>query len=172
MEGIVTEKKKKKTRKQMIDGDMSIDPHQLDKEWLSQPNKYFRYAAKLADARTRLDEAKSSFDVVKAELDLAVRRDPSEFGLEKLTEKALEAVVVSQDLYGAAQNDVFMAKHEVEVLSAAVSALDHRKKALENMVTLHMANYYSTPRAKGESKESVEEFEKRAVRTRGKRKSE
>jgi len=164
--------KKKPSRRQVIDGDVSIDPHQLDREWLEQPRMYFRYAAALGDARRELDEAKSSFDLVKAEMYLEVRSNPGKFGLEKVTEKSLEAVVLSQNEYGQAQNEVIQAKHKVDILGAAVTALDHRKKALENMVTLHMADYYSKPRAKGESKEAVADMEKKAARSRGKRDGE
>ena len=54
----------------------------------------------------------------------------------------------------------------MDMIQAAVIALDHRKSALERMVSLHGQNYFSTPVISGEGKDNVEEQIKRSVRTK------
>jgi hypothetical protein len=47
--------------------------------------------------------------------------------------------------------------------------MEHRKKALENLVHLHLANYYSSPKAPNEDKEKVQEMTKKVVRSKGRK---
>ncbi len=147
-----------------VNFDLTIDPDRLDRNWLDQPKLYFQYAAELADARKTLDQTKAEVDICRAEIDLAIRSDPEKYGISKITETAVATTILLQDSYKRGQNRILEAKHEVDILSAVVAALDHRKSALQNMVQLHLANYYSTPRVSGEDREAVDDMEKRAIR--------
>ena len=134
---------KKKTMEPEI---LHIDKHLLDEEWVNQPKLYFEYASELALARQELEEARAEFDVVKAETDLAIRSDPADYDLpEKTTEVMIGKALILTEEYADAQKVVFTAKHRVDILSGAQTALDHRKKALENLVDLHGRNYFSSP---------------------------
>lgn len=144
-----------------------IDPHALDREWVAQPRMYYEWAARLADARRDADLAKQELDVVEAETELDVRDNPGDYDLDKVTEATVKAVVAQAPKRIAAAKAVTEAKHRADVLAAAVSALDHRKKALEKLVELHLANYYSEPRARGETRPLMEEAEKREMRKNG-----
>lgn len=152
-----------------IDFDIQIDEHRLDEEWLEQPRKYFRYAAKLADARRELDAAKAALDVTRAVTDRAIREDPAKFGLSKITEKSIEATVPVQKPCMEGQAAVIEARHDVDILQAAVGSLEQRRKALEHLVTLLMANYFASPRAPDGAKDRMREMEKKSVRRRGRR---
>jgi hypothetical protein len=154
----------------MNDSFLKIDEFNLDKEWLDQPRLYFEWAQKAADARKDFDETKNALEVTKSEISLQVRDNPEAFGIDsKLTEKVIEAAVLESTQHVRALKKMNDARHAHEVYSVAVSALEHRKRALENLVTLHMANYYSEPRARTqEDKEGMEEVVKQGVRRRGK----
>ncbi len=164
---------KKKTMEPEI---LHIDKHLLDEEWVNQPKLYFEYASELAQARMELEEVKAEFDVVKAETDLNIRSNPTDYELpEKTTEVMIGKALILTDEYAAAQKDVFTVKHRVDILSGAVTALDHRKKALENLVDLHGRSYFSKPmdtRNMGseEFKQKVEDIENEKVRARNKKK--
>ena len=54
-------------------------------------------------------------------------------------------------------------KHKVDVLQVVVDALDHRKKALENLVTLHGMSYFASPKAPKEIRNDVKEVEAQKV---------
>ncbi len=144
--------------------DFQIDSSNLDKEWREQPSLYSKYAMAAADARREMDEAKNSLEVTKADVALGVRSSPEKFGLGKITEASLAQVVECCDQVKEAAGELIEARHHYEVLQAAVSALDHRKKALEGLVSLFLADYFSLPRASGATKEKMEEVEKQKMR--------
>lgn len=162
-----TKKEKRLVKEGLSETDsvFDIDKNLLDDEWLNQPKLYFKWAVQLEDARAKFEEAKVEFDLVKSELDLEIRDNPHKFHLpEKITEKMIVAVVLTQPEYKEAQQAVFTDKHRVGILQAAVTALDHRKKALEKLVDLHGQKYFATPRVSEDSRESMQEVEKQSVR--------
>jgi len=151
--------------------DITIDPYRLDEEWVRQPELYHEYAEKVADARQAYDDAKNEVEVLRAELYRQVTAAPETFGLAKTTEKALENAILAHPNYKKAVEVQLDAKHELAVLEAALSALDHRKKALEKLVELHVADYYSKPKARGASgRERTQEMESESFRRRLSRK--
>ena len=154
--------------------DLTIDEFNLDKEWLKQPKLYFEYANQLAFARFQLDQAKAKLELVKAELDRAIRTDPQEYGLAKITETVVASTIVLQLGYMQATQAVIEAKHKVGILDAAVFALDNRRKALENAVTLWVKDYNSRPIASEGAKDKMNEVEKKRARRfgRGRKKTE
>ena len=172
-----------KKDKDIEDSDfLDIDKNLLDDEWLGQPKLYFRWAVQLEDAKEDLDEAKRTLDVekteferAKASIDLDIRKKPDEYKLPKVTDKSILAVMLLQSEYQDAQEEFFVvqkevdvAKHRVGILQAAVTSLDHRKKALEKLVDLHGQKYFASPRASEGSKEAIEKVEKRSARQRAK----
>lgn len=138
-----------------------IDSNNLEKEWVDQPRLYFKYATKLENAREDFEQAKAELGVVAAECDLDIRNNPAKYDLPKATEKSVEAAVAMHDDYVAAAKEVSVQRHRVGVFQAAVNALDHRKKALEKLVELFLANYYSAPRAPAGSTELMDRQNKR-----------
>ena len=125
-----------------------IDEANLDRLWFEFPKKYMREALALANAREELERAKAAEEVAEAEVDRDVRRNPSDFGLEKITETVVKNTVLLSKKYQAAHDRTIKARHSVDIQSAYVSTLDSGKKALEMGVQLLLANYLSTPREK------------------------
>lgn len=145
---------------------IEINELELDKEWIKQPKMYLEHAAKLADARAEMDEAKSALTLVEAEMDLKIRNNPERYEIEKITEKTVQTTIITSARYKETQKEFFEAKHKVDLLSAVVDALEHRKKALENLVHLHCAGYFAEPRANEAGRGTVEDMKKRAARGR------
>jgi len=162
---------KKKTRDIEFDF-FNIDINNLDKEWINQPKIFFKYASELADAMRRESGARTEREVVKAEIDLKVRENLKKYGIDKvkLTEAVILGVVSSQPKYKEAQKKRLIRKHKTDILQAAVRALDHRKSALERLVSLHGQNYFSTPKPiDARSMEATSDIEKGAARLAGKK---
>lgn len=130
------------------DSVVQIDKDRLDEEWVKQPFRFHRFAKRLANARKKWGEAKAHADVVEAEVAQAIRRDPTKFGIStgKPTDAAVKAMVTLHLKVRAAKQAEIDAEHLVDVLEAVVNALEHRKKALENLVYLHGRDYFSAPR--------------------------
>lgn len=149
---------------------LEIDSLALDKEWVEQPSLYFKWARKLALARNSFDEAKAELELVQAELDSSIRESPSEYDIPKLTDKAVEAKIPQQGEYQKALKAFHTAKKRMNLCDAMVEALEHRKRSLEKLVDLHISEYYSTPRASGDASHAMADVEKRAARTKKRRK--
>lgn len=130
---------------------IDIDINRLEEEWLRQPRLYYQAAKELADARLDVAEAKAGFELIEAELDRKIRADPVTYELGKIREEAVKNCVIMQPEYQAALKDYNRKKHFVDLREAHVSALEHRKKALENMVALWSQSYFANPKVKGES---------------------
>ena len=126
--------------------DLAIDPMALDEDWLAQPGLYMKYSVMAADANKRENQAKERLDVVKAELSMDIRKDPSKYGVEKITEDVVKSTILLQPKYKAASDELIEAGYEYSILQGAVRAFDHRKAALENEVKLWLGSYYSGPK--------------------------
>ncbi len=150
-----------------------IDINRLDEEWVNQPKIFFKYAAELADARRRVEEAKAELDIVKAVADKDIRQEPASFGLpDKITETLISNTVIQHPKYQEALKKYQIKKHKADILQAAVSALDHRKSALERLVSLHGQSYFASPKPiDTRSIEAVNNIEKGAARLKGKKRS-
>lgn len=125
-----------------------IDRYNLDDEWVKQPKLYHTFATKLANAKKRLEEAKAYLELMEADLNFKIRQDPTTYGLSKVTDKSVEAAILTRKVYQTARDSFIKAKHRVDLLDGAVRTLDHRKRALEDLVDLHLNDYFSRPQAK------------------------
>ena len=79
-----------------------------------------------------------------AETAQGVRRNPAAYGIDKVTEKAVEEIVTIR--CREAEQKVIDAKHALDVQQAMIDALDQRKHALEDLVKLRLAAYYADPK--------------------------
>jgi hypothetical protein len=141
-----------------------IDKNQLDREWVRQPGLYHKYALQLADAKRDFEQAKTAVDLAEASADSDIRERPQKYGIEKVTEAAVKATVAGHKAVKEAIAALHEARHKVDVLQAAVTTLDHRKKALENLVDLRLADYFAEPRAGRATTTDINERTKRAAR--------
>lgn len=143
----------------------TIDESALDKEWLRQPELAYKYGRRAAESRKDLTDAKNNLEAVEAELAAAIRKDSEAYGLKKITDASVRSVLIAQTRYKNCVKTLTDAQFAHDVAVAAVSAIDHKKKALENLVDLHGMDYFSAPRHKNASSEKAEEeITKKAAR--------
>lgn len=133
----------------------ALDENRLDYEWVNQPRLYYQYANQLADAKDSYERAKAAQELVAAEMDHRIRSAPEQYGVSKITEGVVEKTILMQQPYLNAQRHTLEAKHNMDVAQVAVITLDHRKKALEGLVQLRLANYFSEPRVKGDTGQEI-----------------
>ncbi len=152
-----------------IDPDLfSPDKHRLDEELVLQPRLYYEHAVKLADARSDYERSIAAQDLTWAEMDKMIRTDPASYELVKATESSVKEAITRSKRYQRAVLAVIDARKSMDDLQAAVTALDHRKRALEKLVDLQLANYFSTPSPKDRFER--EERTKKDARTAGQKK--
>ena len=152
---------------------LEIDRFQLEKEWVDQPAMMHAWSLQAAEAQLKYDEAKSRLEAVKARLDKEIRDSPADFGIGKVTETVVSNAVVNQKDYQRAVREVNLARYELQIAQAAVNALEHRKRALSMLVELWVHEYYAGPHSDlTPMSEESQEFRKKAIRRRGRRKLE
>lgn len=139
-----------------------IDLNELETHWQDHPRLVMQYSTELADARLDLEEDEAELEAVRARADFTVRKDPQKFGQEKLTEPAIKGIVSKNKAVRDCEARCRKARHKVNMLSGILRTLDHRKRALENLVKLHGQNYFSVPYT--DSKSKAEYLKKRSRR--------
>jgi septum formation topological specificity factor MinE len=146
---------------------VDIDPEALDLEWLSHPPMVKAACVAAADARHRHTQAKNRLKLVTAQLRKKVRANPTKFDLpDKPTKDMVEDEVVVLAKYQDAVREEAETKYALDMMEAAVTALDHRRTALSNYTDLHWSDYHSAPRSNiREVRDSVERGESNAART-------
>ena len=143
---------------------VQIDEHALDKECIRLPSDYLKYANLAADAKRDADEAKTRLDVVQADLAAEVRSNPSDFGLDKVTEAGIQGAVLTNERYQKVLTRVQKARHAQELAQAVVWALEHKKRTLTLLVELHGMGYFAAPKISEKGREAVEKMTQRNVR--------
>jgi predicted nucleotide-binding protein (sugar kinase/HSP70/actin superfamily) len=127
--------------------DFHIDPDNLDVELIRQPELMLIYAVKVEEYRAIHDSRKNALELIKADIDLNIRLSPESYlpkGV-KVTETAISHALVKDADYQQALESLQEARSDLEVMKAAVTALEHRKEALTNLVRLHGQKYFATP---------------------------
>lgn len=139
------------------DNVVDIDLNKLEEEWLRQPTMMQDACRRLAKARKRYSEAKARVDLTHARCSLKIRKTPRKYGITKVTEPVIKETILTLDEYRQAQQEMIDAKFVVDNLESLYNALEHRKRALENEVTLWSQGYFSTPRVRKDASEQVKE---------------
>jgi len=141
--------------------DISIQKDSLDSEWLTHPDKVYQYAKLHADATDERNRTKEKLNVVDSELWLKARSNPKDnlpdVPENKISEAVIKAWIITQPNYKEALEEYLKACHKVDILKSAVNALDARKAALGNLVSLWLAKYFSTPKVEESYREEVEQ---------------
>jgi len=136
---------------------LKIDKFHLDREWEEQPIKFWEMAESFVEAQAIRDLAREKRDVVAAEVEQRIRTDPSRFGIDKPTESAIKVQVILHPDMKTMEEEYLQAVADSKLLEVAIQALEHRKRALENLTQLFLAGYYCRPYVPQQAKEQSEQ---------------
>lgn len=135
--------------------DLTIDEYRLDRECLKQPKLMLEYSLKLSEAKRLCDEQKAKLERLRAKCSHRVRNSPSDYGLERATVEAVKSAVEQIKEVRTASNEVIQRQFVVDELNGICRAIDHRKRMLELLVSLHGQSYYSEPRVSNDDAETL-----------------
>jgi hypothetical protein len=145
--------KKRKTAKPEIEDHFGeLDIHNLHKEWVRQDKLVGYYGRQLAIARRRHEELKASTQVYEAETSRRIRQKPVVYGIKRPTEAAIKEAVLIEVLASKEHDRLIYAKYKVEMLEVAMRRLEHRKKAISDLVYLRGQEYFAEPKIPKDSK--------------------
>lgn len=125
--------------------DLTINLSDLHHDWQKQPTIYEKWGGRLSIALEERDNVKTNLDLTKAELDMEVRNSPEEYGLERVTEGAVNAAILQEHKFKKAQKRLAKKQSSVEYLKQALIAINQKKSALEAEVRLYLGAYFSEP---------------------------
>lgn len=137
--------------------DLKINQYDLTKELIEHPQKFYSWAKEFVLAQQEAQRIKGKLELLQDELSLKIRQDPKKFDLsDKPTEATIKSAInVHKDVKKLTEK--YMERLGVEkILSKAERAFEHRKKALEGLVSLQLQNYHSEPKVKPETQQNVE----------------
>lgn len=127
--------------------DLQINSGDLQSEWIEQPSRYMYYAEAYADAVLEKDKAKNNLDIMYARLEMKLRSGEWEKHFEKYpSEGVVNSYVIQREEYQKCLEKYHKACHDVNLMQSAKTAFDHRRKALENLVTMMVTGFHSEPK--------------------------
>jgi hypothetical protein len=144
-------------------GIMEIDLKRLEREWADQATRHQLLGQVVAHYRKDVEDAEASLDVAKARAELKIRRSPGKYGVDgALTEALVKANVILHPLYKGANDALIRAKFRLNKLDAVYKASEHRKKGLENEVSLWSQGYFAAPKTERLKHEKARRTSRRA----------
>jgi hypothetical protein len=149
------------------ENDLRIEDTALDLEYLEQSSLFMKYARHLAETQRDLDEAKQNLDIVKAETDKKIRETPDKYGLEKVTDKAIEAIILTDKDCKKAYQDFLDAKYEKDMAQNAVNSMNMRKDMLEALIKLNGQQYFAGPKVPRDLSSEAQKREKQRQTNKG-----
>lgn len=152
--------------------DVAIDISSLEYEWTRQSSLYMKWSIRLGqciDQKDRLDaqydRVKRQMERKKSELNLLSKRDPRRLKLPEGTKPTVdiinawvltnEEIVSFQDQLDSISDEMSKVKKNIEIFTAAQTALVHKKKSLEMLTEMILSGYYTDPRIPKEARDKV-----------------
>jgi len=143
---------------------VNIDENNLGRECVKLPTDYIQAAFQSCEAKKDVAEARAELSVIEADLAKEIRSDPAAFGIEKITEAAINAAVITHKDYQQAKGQLLEGEYNADLAQALVWALEHKKRALTLLVDLHGMSYFSTPKTTEAGREALDRMNQRKVR--------
>lgn len=145
---------------------LNPDPTQLDREWVLQPQLMLEFADQLTTKRREHDRQKALNEIADAKLSARIRSNPSKYKLKSVNETVVKNAVMSHPAYEKRVMLLIELKAEVDLFANMVTVIEHRKRALEGLVSLHGQKYFSVPRADEAGTQQLQNNRTRRVSSR------
>jgi len=146
----------KETNVMNFEKDLSIDKYRLDDECISHSALYYRYSELAAVAKNEVGILADALKLRMGEVNITIRNDFIKKDV-KFTEAVINAEVEKEESVIEAREKVRSAELTLSRLQAGVSAFEHRKSQLDNLVKLYCSGYFSNPSSSGKVKDTVNE---------------
>jgi len=143
--------------------ELEIDLERLEENLTDQPQLVMKYGELWAEKTAERDRAKENLSVIEAELDGYARANWAEVSDTKMTEKSILGYVLNENKRKSAMEELISLTEQANILFVAKVAFEHRKKSMEGLVSLFIANYYSDPKIAKKDIDEVEASKRKEV---------
>jgi BMFP domain-containing protein YqiC len=134
-----------------VDNDLNIDEDNLEMEWLRQASLYAKYSELVAESEYKMNHTKEKLEILESNLDIDIRKSNS-----KITENNIKSQIKIDEGRVGLNNLYLKRRKEFFIVSKILTALEHKKKALENLVSMNLNIYYSQPRNSSKKESEIE----------------
>lgn len=134
---------------------LEIDINRLDQECVDHPKLYFEVSSALTDVREKYERFKLRLDIQVGELKLDIIRNPQAYEVEKTPEYVIDSLVNRDPRIIEIRKEMHKLKAEIDTLQAGVNSLEHKKRMIESLVTLHGNQYFASPRTSSAGMEEI-----------------
>ena len=124
--------------------EINIDRFNLEKECAENGEKVIYWGEKWADTEAQKERTKKELDEVRGELDIRIRKNPGNYGIEKITEGVINSLIPLQEKYIEANEKYIEARETAMTLSLVKEAFLQRKDLLLAEVRLFLGGYYTS----------------------------
>lgn len=144
--------------------DIQINKYNLPDECARHASLFYKISEDLAIAKAELDSMQDELKLHLSECDIEIRSTWNDsFG--KMTEAGIAARILMLSTVTSRKEAIREKEKEVALLDAAKGAFEHRKYMLNNLTSLFIGSFYSTPEgSRPENKTSSIERELRRAR--------
>jgi len=122
--------------------DVHLDVLSLGKEVFIQPTLYEKYHNYVTNISYERDQLKQKVEFEKDILSLDIREAPEDFGLNKLTEKTIDAVVNTDDKIVELSKDLLYVNKLVKEAEGALKAITDKGFSLKSAVQMYTTGYW------------------------------
>jgi len=143
--------------------ELRLDLNALDTVWQTQPALYMKYAVAAVEAQDERDHQKRKLEVLAADLDHKIRRNPDKFEIKSISNPAIAACVDTHPSYDLQYQKYLAACRKANMYMAAMRAFDHRRASIEGLTKLWLNGYYSSRPAQANTSKAY--FQKEAYDT-------
>ena len=154
---------KKKIEDRSYKKDLEINTEDLENEWVTQPSNYMYYAEALADAIYERDQIKTEVEFVESQLDNDIVKTWEQHYTKFPSEQMRRNKIVLSEKYQKVIAKLDKANHNVNLLTGARNAFEHKKNALGNLVTMNVSGFHSEPKINKTARRSHVGLKKGAV---------
>lgn len=128
--------------------DLSVNRNTLEADLGSIPNDIKLWAEATAEAQLDLMLAEQKLDLTQAQISLKVRAEPATYGIAKITEDLVKAVVTVQPEYQAALTEYNTKKNAVNTSKAVLDAMEVRRSSLKHITELTISGFLGSTAVK------------------------
>lgn len=123
---------------------LKLDKHALDVECEDYASRYYKFAEASRKTAEALGEAQLELKEMKAELGVHIRRNPHEFGIEKLTVDAVADAITTHQEVKTLERQILDLTSENEKAENARKSLDKKGSRISNLIDLFTHDYYAS----------------------------
>lgn len=126
--------------------DIVIDESNLEKEWIEHPSLVLYYNELWVAAVFERDKKKIELETIAAQLDSKIRKNWERYFDSKPTEVAIKNYITSDPKYKKKERELLEAVKQANLMTGVKNSFEHRKNALQNIVSLRISGFHSEPR--------------------------